>query len=481
MIVNSALSLEEMLDKSSENENIIINKSNFFEPVKLNTSSLEDIDENKISSLFGEKVEEPIDHDIPQITSFVYEKRTEEKKSLFKNRKFQVASFLVLCLSSIGAFSLFNNSESSGFVANASPVNMIMSQNLNEKTEMLKAEIAKGAIASDSDVMVSYKVKSNDTVTKIAQKLNAPEETIKVLNSLYNEQDIVKRENILVPLVDGVVHKVKSGETVDSIANKYRTSTEKLSLVNKIKDPNFISNDQVLFIPNKKSNTQLSNELKKHKKENALKLTKKKADSREQHRVHKLGKDQTIDYLAKKYNVSTDKILEANKNIDPSNLQVGQPVIIPGKAINRNENRNRGIKLSSRSLQAGLKNGTPVSGRFIWPAKGEFSSGFGPRGWGFHRGIDIAANTGTPIKAAMGGIVTHAGSRWDYGLAVEITHSNGMVTRYGHCSKLHVAVGQIVDAGQLIADMGSTGRSTGPHLHFEIIVNGVQVNPRNYL
>ncbi|WP_245004754.1 M23 family metallopeptidase [Paraburkholderia sacchari] len=99
----------------------------------------------------------------------------------------------------------------------------------------------------------------------------------------------------------------------------------------------------------------------------------------------------------------------------------------------------------------------------------------------FHPGLDIVAPTGTPILAAAGGRVIFAGVKSGYGNAVEIDHGNGFVTRYGHASKIGVQVGQIVLPREHIADVGSTGRSTGPHLHFEVIVKGVQVDPDDYL
>ncbi|WP_321786259.1 M23 family metallopeptidase [Paraburkholderia sp. J94] len=99
----------------------------------------------------------------------------------------------------------------------------------------------------------------------------------------------------------------------------------------------------------------------------------------------------------------------------------------------------------------------------------------------FHPGVDLVAPTGTPILAAAGGRVIFAGPKAGYGNAVEIDHGNGFITRYGHASKLDVTPGQVVLPGEHIADVGSTGRSTGPHLHFEVIVRGAQVNPTDYL
>jgi len=120
----------------------------------------------------------------------------------------------------------------------------------------------------------------------------------------------------------------------------------------------------------------------------------------------------------------------------------------------------------------------------IWPTTGEVSSPYGLR-WGgtdFHPGIDIANDMGTPIVATADGVVEYAG--WNsggYGNMVDINHGNGIMTRYGHASQVVVSVGQQVKRGQLIAYMGSTGFSTGPHVHYEVHINGNRVNPISYL
>jgi murein DD-endopeptidase MepM/ murein hydrolase activator NlpD len=120
---------------------------------------------------------------------------------------------------------------------------------------------------------------------------------------------------------------------------------------------------------------------------------------------------------------------------------------------------------------------------FIWPAKGVLTSGYGPR-WGrMHKGIDIAAPTGTPIFAAAPGVVVYA--RWNrggYGNLVDIRHADGSLTRYAHNSRILVQEGQAVEQGQQISAMGSTGHSTGPHLHFEVHPGGRgAVNPMAFL
>jgi murein DD-endopeptidase MepM/ murein hydrolase activator NlpD len=121
------------------------------------------------------------------------------------------------------------------------------------------------------------------------------------------------------------------------------------------------------------------------------------------------------------------------------------------------------------------------------PVEGPIGSGFGFRRDPFthrpalHTGLDFPADPGTPIMAAAGGVVLSAGPHPQYGLLVELDHGNGLVTRYAHTSRLLVKQGDLVKRGQKIAEVGTTGRSTGPHLHFEVLVEGVQQNPSRFL
>ncbi len=123
----------------------------------------------------------------------------------------------------------------------------------------------------------------------------------------------------------------------------------------------------------------------------------------------------------------------------------------------------------------------------IWPTRGWVTSGFGYRKSPFtglpekHEGLDIAARLGSEVRATADGKVILAGRENGYGNMVEIDHGYGVLTRYGHNSKNLVQVGDKVKRGQVIALIGSTGRSTGPHVHYEVMVNGIPVSPRNYI
>lgn len=124
---------------------------------------------------------------------------------------------------------------------------------------------------------------------------------------------------------------------------------------------------------------------------------------------------------------------------------------------------------------------TPLGIALIKPINGTITSRFGSRSRGLHTGLDIANSTGTPIKVAATGVVTYAGYKGSYGYLVVVSHGNGVETYYAHCSRLYVSAGDSVSQGTVIAAVGSTGNSTGPHLHLEIRVNGVAKNPQNYL
>lgn len=122
-----------------------------------------------------------------------------------------------------------------------------------------------------------------------------------------------------------------------------------------------------------------------------------------------------------------------------------------------------------------------ADGSFIKPTRGGYSSGFGRR-WGrMHQGVDIDADYGDDVFSADGGVVSFAGTLGTYGNLIEIDHQNGYKTRYAHLSSINVSKGDTLTKGEFIGKVGATGRVTGPHLHFEVIVNGKAQDPMNYL
>lgn len=176
----------------------------------------------------------------------------------------------------------------------------------------------------------------------------------------------------------------------------------------------------------------------------------------------------------------------ASVKIDLASARAEKAATLSGVKEERHEHEEdlEAMERQQAKIRGELQGGGPIrrgSGRFIWPMNGTFTSPFGQR-WGrLHAGIDIAAPTGTPIMAADGGTVQIASSYGGYGNYTCIGHGGGVSTCYGHQSSIGVSVGQNVSQGQVIGACGSTGNSTGPHLHFEIRINGSPVDPMGYL
>ncbi len=189
---------------------------------------------------------------------------------------------------------------------------------------------------------------------------------------------------------------------------------------------------------------------------------------------HTVAKGETIESIAKLYKVEPTAITGyvGNNLKEPYTLEVGQKIIVPGGV---KPYVPRIVQVYTGPVPQGAKKG---SGRFVWPMSGMISQ----RYWVGHQAIDIAAPRGTTIVAADSGFVSHVeSSNTGYGRMVIIDHGNGYQTLYAHLNAFYVEVGQSVAKGEAIGQCGSTGNSTGPHLHFEIRLNGVHVNPLNYL
>lgn len=259
------------------------------------------------------------------------------------------------------------------------------------------------------------------------------------------------REAVPITLVpdrprEGIVeHTVVAGDTLYGIAKKYKLNAETIMFANGLeKNPDLLRLGQ--------------------------KLTILPVDGI----LHTVVKNDTLDKIAKTYKITPDAIIgyTAN-NIDAKNPQiaVGQKLLVPGgkKEIPKVATVYRGT--APKGAKIGI-------GRFIWPTQGALTQAYKP----LHQAIDIARAIGTPVKAADNGYVVVAGwSNAGYGNYIVIDHGNGYQTLYGHLSRIFVKPGDVVTQGAVIGNMGSTGNSTGPHLHFEVIKRGIHVNPRSFL
>ena len=194
---------------------------------------------------------------------------------------------------------------------------------------------------------------------------------------------------------------------------------------------------------------------------------------------HTVKPGENLFRIGKAYDLSYEELARANGIRDPRQITVGQKIFIPGAT------KQLPVEIITPSGGAATP-GVPTPGdaedsAYLWPVSGPINSGFGPRGASFHDGLDIAAPAGTPIRAVEQGDVIYSDQLRGYGNIVIIRHGGGIVSVYAHNEVNLVRDGQQVARGDVIARVGSTGRVTGPHLHFEIRKNNLAQDPTLYL
>ena len=207
--------------------------------------------------------------------------------------------------------------------------------------------------------------------------------------------------------------------------------------------------------------------------------------------MYAVKKGDTISKISKTYGADADQIISFNKLASADDLKIGDELMIPGGEPPTLAVKPTTAPLSSlftdKSSSGSSSSWTPfvapkgsgeTAGAWVWPTDWHVITQ--KYGWS-HTGVDIDGDYTTYSYAASDGVVIYSGWRNGYGNTVEVDHGGGVVTRYAHHSKLLVSVGNVVKAGQALAVTGSTGRSTGTHLHFEVIVNGKFQNPLNYV
>jgi murein DD-endopeptidase MepM/ murein hydrolase activator NlpD len=263
----------------------------------------------------------------------------------------------------------------------------------------------------------------------------SPDSFEQVLESAELDAELLLKSRIL--FYDS--HTVKSGDNISVLAVDYGLNQDTIISINKITNSRLLQIGKVLKIPNQDGV------------------------------LHNVKNGETLSSIAEKYKAD-EKTIQTINELFSENIIAGKDLFIPG------------AKLDWVSLQE-------INGDlFIWPVNGAITSPYGyrrdPFNSGrnsFHTGIDIRGNMGTPIKAAMGGRVSQVGTDNVLGNYVIISHHSGYRTLYGHMSVIRTRTGAYVAQGELIGNVGSTGLSTGPHLHFTVYKNGVTVNPRTLM
>lgn len=248
-----------------------------------------------------------------------------------------------------------------------------------------------------------------------------------------------------------IEYQVETGDTLSGVSQKFGISIDSIRWANDLASINAIKPGQILKIP----------------PTNGV--------------IHKVKKGDTVYSVAKYYNIDPQGIVDYPFNIfindETFALAVGQVLIVPDGIVPKVELWSPGqVYIAQRTPDAGT---VVASGAFVWPTSGKITQRFV---W-YHKGVDIANKAGTPVLAADAGEVIISGwpDNVGYGNRIFIDHGNGFITVYAHLSRVDVTVGQTVNRGNVIGLIGSTGRSTGPHLHFEVRTSDKSQDPMAYL
>lgn len=337
-------------------------------------------------------------------------------------------------------------------------------------------------IDDELKVCLKNKEEAEDAFEKAKDKFlpDYEEESIKLLDVNIDQEielkeveasleDILNVEEAVTKLLTGkeeiVVHKVEEGDSLFSIAKEYDLKVSDLREYNSDLDDDLLSIGQGIKLIKSEPLISVKASWEKTVSERIpyeVQVRNSNELWRGQERVSQWGASGEKEVKYEIVAVNGDEI--ERETVAEKVIKEPQEKIVV-----------RGTRIVTASR------GDGGSGELGWPMRGQITSGYGPRGGGFHSGIDIAGNYGASIYAAERGTVTFAGWNGGYGRMVTIDHGNGLTTRYAHCSQIRVSVGQNVNRSDLIALVGTSGRSTGPHLHFEVRVNGQHKNPMNYL
>ncbi len=256
------------------------------------------------------------------------------------------------------------------------------------------------------------------------------------------------------PRTDFIRYTVVAGDTLYDIADRYHISADTLVWTNGLEEnPDLLRlGQQLIILP-----------------VNGL--------------IHEVKPGDTLESIAKTYSAKVADIVGFDLNqMDAQKpaITVGQKLVVPGgvKPAPPPKPAPAPAAIPQAQIAKAPANAPRGGGRFVWPTGGSITQRFQR----YHPALDIASYIGAPVKSADAGYIAEAGwSSAGYGYHIIVDHGNGYSTLYAHLSKILVKAGQTISAGQLIGNVGSTGRSTGPHLHFEVRLNGVGQNPFNYL
>lgn len=347
-----------------------------------------------------------------------------------------------------------------------------------QESPLLQASAALIRVNDQPAVCVGNAAAANQVLSDLKVRLSSCTEDEKIVKATFTEKikieegifpvrEIMSPEDALILLETGdtapIEYTVKEGDSLWMIARNHDTRVDNIKALNNLKTEN-LKLDQKLLISCSNPLVSVESVIEGKKAEvipYTTKVTTSNSVSSTQVKQKGENGEKQITYVLTKKN---GRVIENKVLAEVITRKPVDRVVVTGTRSSYTMTASRG--------------GSHIGG-LNWPLSGKITSGYGSRRG--HTGMDIDGNAGDSIRAAAGGTVTSAGRNGNYGLIVTIDHGNGLKTRYAHCSSILVKVGQEVSRGQVIARVGSTGRSTGSHLHFEVISGGTYQNPLRYL
>lgn len=348
-------------------------------------------------------------------------------------------------------------------------------EDANEEQEVVLTEV--------KALWKEYVVKSGDTMSTIAVANGVSVDNIVKANELKNPNRLADKQILLIPnnsdAVDATLEAVlmrkarvvaaqekispvkvtayviAAGDSLWTVASSQNLEIDTLYGCNNLKNPDMLRPGATLRIPDQDGI------------------------------FYKVAKGETLDKIAKSYGIPADRIRKGNAPGAVDTLTTGVEIFLPGARPEASDSQS-----DEKSSGSGSKSSTPAKSytrSYRWPVVGKINSPFGwrrhpvTRRRDFHTGVDIKSPRGRAIKASKAGRVEYSGWMGGYGRVVVIRHGDGYSTLYAHCNSISVRKGQSVSQGQTIASVGTSGRTTGPHLHFEIRNGKSPVNPLRLL
>ena len=350
-------------------------------------------------------------------------------------------------------------------------------ENSNEEKEVVLTEV--------KALWKEYIVKAGETMSDIAVANGVSVNDIVKANDLKNPNRLSEKQLLLIPnnsdAVDGTLEEVltrkarvvaaqekvspvkvaayivAAGDSLWTVANSQNLEIDTLFGCNDLKDPDKLRPGATLRIPDQDGI------------------------------FYKVGKGDTLEKIAKSYGIPADRIRMGNAPGAVDTLTAGAEIFLPGARPEASDTPSEGKSSSGSGKKSSESPAKSYTRSYRWPVVGKINSPFGwrrhpvTRRRDFHTGVDIKAPRGRAIKAAKAGRVEYAGWMGGYGRVVVVRHGDGYSTLYAHCNSISVRKGQSVSQGQTIASVGTSGRSTGPHLHFEIRNGQSPQNPLKML